>query len=97
MADRQISVVRAFNSYAGDGSGEERYFTAGNAHELEGFVSAEELQYRIDNGYVQVTEETEAPERVFVAPNEAPAEAAAPARRTTKSRRGKASADTTEA
>lgn len=68
MAERQFSVARAFNSYAGDGSGEERYFTAGNAHELEGFLSTEELQYRIDEGYVSVSEATEEPIREFQRP-----------------------------
>lgn len=50
--DKKYSVVRAFSSYAADGSGEQRYFTAGNQHELKDFISAEELQYRIDAGFV---------------------------------------------
>lgn len=92
MADRSYSVVRAFNSVAGDGSGEERYFTAGNQHELEGFVSAEELQYRIEEGYVMVEDHFELPEKVFVHPRDAEAaapvaEAEAPVRRP---RRGRA-------
>lgn len=98
MAERQISVVRAFNSYAGDGSGGERYFTAGNAHELEGFVSAEELQYRIDNGYVTVSEPVELPERVFSVPEniDPVVTADTPARRVTSSRKGRGRADVSE-
>ena len=72
MAERQVSVVKAFASYAGDGSGEQRYFTAGNAHEVEVFVSEEEFEYRKRNGYVEVAEAFEEPERTFVAPEEDP-------------------------
>lgn len=90
MAERQYSVVRAFNSYAGDGSGEERYFTAGNQHELEGFVSAEELQYRVDEGFVTVSEPTEEPERVFVRPETTVEEADTPTPRPRTRRRGAA-------
>ena len=72
MPDRQISVARAFSSYAGDGSGEQRYFTAGNAHEIEDFVSADEFQYRQDAGYITVVEPTELLDPVFQVPEELP-------------------------
>lgn len=68
MAERQISVVRAFSSYAGDGSTEQRYFTAGNAHELEEFLSADEFNYRLENGYITISEATPEPSLGFVRP-----------------------------
>lgn len=72
---RQVTVVRAFNGINRDAENaaqddQSRYFTGGNSHELEEFVSEEEFQYRIDAGYIVVSEETpEAAIPRFVHPN----------------------------
>lgn len=80
MAGRRVTVNRAFASYAGDGSGEQRHFTNQNAHEIEGFVSADEFEYRQegDDPFITVEEEVELPPREFQRPevvveDEAPA------------------------
>lgn len=74
MADqsKEYTVVQAFTGYKGDGSGEQEYFTAGNQHLAAEYLSAEELQYRVDKGFMLATDKVTPAPRVtgFVAPVE---------------------------
>lgn len=52
---RTVTVHRAFAGTSQDGK-ESRYFTPDNQHEAEEFLSAEELKYREEQGFLSVEE-----------------------------------------
>lgn len=84
MAQRTVRVLRAFNGINRDQDAEEkqRYFTADNERSAEEFLSDEELQYRVEQGFLSVEETREPQPLVFAPPtNEAAAEEPAPVRR----------------
>lgn len=55
---RTIRVLRAFAAKSRDGK-EQRYFAPDNQHELEEFISPEELEYRQEQGFISVDEQEE--------------------------------------
>lgn len=98
MADeKQYSVTSAFNSYHKDGSGAQKYFTAGNAHEIGDWLSDDEIEYRLEQGTLKLIEEPIEVEPVFQRPaQEELVEEGTTAARRARTRRSRSAAPTTE-
>lgn len=68
---RTFHVNHAFASYGKDDTGVQHYFTEGNAHLIPDVLSDDEIDYRVEKGYITIDEPIEVDTTFgFVRPDE---------------------------